>query len=85
MPRASTRIKVNIRVESDDLDAIKHFYPVLGYNEVIRNLVSKHVIQLRKRERELAHDHGNPQPNNGSESGLDLSAFRARPADPDNG
>ena len=39
--------KITLRLFSDDLDILRTAYPGIGYNQVVRSLVAKHVRRLR--------------------------------------
>jgi hypothetical protein len=41
--------KVTIRLNSGDSERLRAYYPNLGYNEAIRQLVEKHLRQLDER------------------------------------
>lgn len=45
--------KITIRVDDNDLDALREAYPKRGYNWVIRALVRRHVRQLQARTAEI--------------------------------
>lgn len=40
---------ISIRLYEGDKDVLRQFYPEIGYNAAIRELVHKHVAKLRER------------------------------------
>lgn len=51
MPKKSTipLEPVALRLYSGDKDVLKEFYPELGYNSAVREIVHRHVKALRER------------------------------------
>lgn len=49
--------KVTIRLETDDLNVLRRFYPRSGYNAAIRQLVHAHAKHLLEQESELIQSH----------------------------
>lgn len=50
MPRhPENLIKKTIRLNAGDTEELDSYYPTLGYNKVIRELVHRHLVRLRER------------------------------------
>ncbi len=49
---SSPTTKISLRLFSTDHDLLKKYYPAVGYNEVIRSLVHRHVRKLELKTKE---------------------------------
>lgn len=60
MPRAKQDLeKVTIRLKTGHAQELNEFYPSMGYNRVIRDIVENHLKKLRERlnqKRSQLHD-----------------------------
>lgn len=46
----SELVKITIRLLESDLEQLRAFYPRAGYNAIIRQLVSRHITELHRKQ-----------------------------------
>jgi hypothetical protein len=52
--------KITVRLFESDLEVLRQYYPVIGYNKILRLLVRKHVRDLLSKTQELlTEENGN--------------------------
>lgn len=53
---SSPTTKISLRLFSKDHDMLKKYYPAVGYNEIIRSLVHRHVKKLELKTQQHLED-----------------------------
>jgi hypothetical protein len=52
----SPTTKISLRLFSNDHELLKKYYPAVGYNEIIRSLVHRHVKKLEQKTQQHLED-----------------------------